>query len=79
MILYLLRCQGFGVAYYSLTLGRLGFAAPSAFETSGVILCWKATFTKEGLYAIMDGIEQNSLGTLGEPCQHNSIMKQHVK
>jgi hypothetical protein len=35
MILHLLRCQGFGVAYYSLTLGRLGSTAPSAFATLG--------------------------------------------
>jgi hypothetical protein len=30
-------CQGFGVAYYSLTLGRLGSTAPSAFATLGSI------------------------------------------
>jgi len=35
MIQHLLRCQGLGVAYYSLTLGRLGSAAPSAFATLG--------------------------------------------
>jgi len=38
MILHLLRCQGFGVAYYSLTLGRLGSIAPSAFATLGSII-----------------------------------------
>ena len=35
MIQHLLRCQGLGVAYYGLTLGRLGFAVPSAFATLG--------------------------------------------
>jgi hypothetical protein len=36
MILHLLRCQGFGGAYYSLILGRLGSTAPSAFATLGL-------------------------------------------
>jgi hypothetical protein len=36
MILHLLRFQGFGVAYYSLTLGRLGSTPPSAFATLGL-------------------------------------------
>ena len=41
MILHLLRCQGFGVAYYSLTLGRLGSTAPSAFATLGfTVVLW---------------------------------------
>ena len=35
MIQHLLRSQGLGVAYYGLTLGRLGFAVPSAFATLG--------------------------------------------
>jgi len=35
MTQHLLRCHGLGVAYYSLTLGRLGSAAPSAFATLG--------------------------------------------
>jgi hypothetical protein len=37
MIPHLLRCQGFAVAYYSFTLGRLGSAASSTFATLGVI------------------------------------------
>jgi len=37
MILHLLRSQGFGVAYYSLTLGRLVSTAPSAFATLGFV------------------------------------------
>jgi hypothetical protein len=32
---HLLRCQGFGVAYYSLTLERLESAASSTFATLG--------------------------------------------
>jgi hypothetical protein len=35
MILHLLRCQGFGVANYSFTLGRLGSTVPSTFATLG--------------------------------------------
>ncbi len=32
---HLLYCQGFGVVYYSLTLGRLGSWASSTFATLG--------------------------------------------
>ena len=35
MIPHLLRCQGFAVAYYSFTLGRLGSAASLTFTTLG--------------------------------------------
>jgi len=35
MIPHLLRCQGFAVAYYSFTLGRLRSAASSTFATLG--------------------------------------------
>ncbi|OEU45668.1 MAG: hypothetical protein BBJ60_08335 [Desulfobacterales bacterium S7086C20] len=38
MIPHLLRCQGFGVVYYSLALGHLGSVVSSTFATLGVIL-----------------------------------------
>jgi hypothetical protein len=36
IMLHLLRCQGFAVAYYSFTLGRLGSTAFSPFATIGI-------------------------------------------
>ena len=35
MARHLLRCQGFAVAYYGFTLGRLGYGAPSTFAQLG--------------------------------------------
>jgi hypothetical protein len=57
MILHLLRCQGFGGAYYSLTLGRLGSAAPSAFATLGLF--------EELYYGIIVQARLNSRTTCG--------------
>jgi hypothetical protein len=43
MIPHLFRCQGFAVAYYSFTLGRLRSAASSTFATSGTIYIDRCT------------------------------------
>jgi len=50
MALHLLRCQGFAVTDYSVTLGRLEAAASSTFATSGYSVPSKSFHIKSGIF-----------------------------
>lgn len=62
MIPHLPRCQGFAVAYYGFTLGRLGSGAPSTFAQLG----YNSSFTVAGL-------SQRSEDPVDRDCSYNII------